>query len=88
MVVEQEQAYNVDQESRTAHNQEEFRIVHFLKFHQSLQRLHQNCETESHQEDGIHQSPQYFRANPAKCVLLRLPFWNLNTKRITRINLS
>lgn len=48
MVMEQEQSNDINQQSGTPHNQQQLGIVHFFKFHQSLQSLHQDREAERH----------------------------------------
>lgn len=48
MFMEQEQPNDIDQQSSTPNNQQQLGVVHFFKFHQSLQSFHQDREAERH----------------------------------------
>ena len=91
VTVEQKKSKDVDNEPG---NTDEYHTVHFfdlVRVRQSLDRLDEDGEAESDEEDGVDQSTQYFSTCPAVRVLSRVLLRHLTTDqqyRATVENLS
>ena len=72
-VTKDDEAYDVDEETDSANNQDHPGVLDGLRFKEPLEGLDRDGETESEQEHGVDQGPNHLGPGEPECVGVRLP---------------
>jgi hypothetical protein len=70
MVMEKDKTKNVRQQSSAPHEADQFRVLHLLRFHQSLYRFEEDGQAKSDEEYTVDERTERFGALPLKVPVL------------------